>query len=132
MKKRVMALLTILACLSGSIVGLSNTGVKQNNYVAEASTLGEINALATAKLHLNTMAFSKKSLKDQLVFEGFSKKEANYAVKKCGANWKKQAAKKAQDYIDMMPLSKQQLVDQLKFEGFTDKQIKYGVKQVGY
>ena len=77
------------------------------------------------------MAFSKKGLADQLEFEKFSKEDAEWAVKNCGADWKEQAAKKAQDYLDMMSFSRDGLIDQLEFEGFTHKQAVYGVDKVG-
>lgn len=98
----------------------------------QAATLGENNALAKAKSYLEMMAFSKKELVNQLKFDGFTTKEAKYAVNNCKANWKKQATKKAKSYLETMPFSKKELIDQLKFDGFTTKQAKYGAKKAGF
>ena len=101
---------------------------------AFGATMGELNALASAKLYLSTMAFSYSGLVNQLEnFEGYSHAEAEYAVKNCGADWNEQAVKKAKEYLEVMPFSRKGLIDQLvQFEGFTKKQAEYGVKQNGY
>ncbi|MDD3186762.1 MAG: Ltp family lipoprotein [Anaerostipes sp.] len=93
------------------------------------ATTGEENALSKAYSYLDYSAFSKKGLIKQLEYEGFSNKEAKYAVKKCGANWKKQAYKKAQEYLDNQAFSKSGLINQLKYEGFTSSQAKYGANK---
>ncbi|MBQ6774045.1 MAG: Ltp family lipoprotein [Synergistaceae bacterium] len=99
---------------------------------AFGASLSEINALASAKLYLSTQAFSYKGLINQLVFEGYSRSEAEYAVKNCGADWNEQAAMKAKEYLEIMPMSRTKLIEQLVFEGFTKQQASYGVKQAGY
>lgn len=93
-------------------------------------TMGEQNALDKAYSYLDFTHFSKKGLKEQLKFEGFTDSECKYAVENCGANWKEQAAGKAQDYLDTMSFSKSGLRDQLEFEGFSDEQIDYAIKKV--
>lgn len=94
--------------------------------------IGCQNALSKAEDYLDYSAFSKKGLIDQLKYEGYSTKEAKYAVNHVKVNWKEQAAKKAKDYMDYSSFSKSGLIDQLKYEGFTDAQARYGAKQVGY
>ena len=64
-------------------------------------------------------------------FEGFSKKDARYGVDAQNANWKKQAALKAEQYLDGQAFSRQGLIQQLKFEGFTQAQAEYGVSKTG-
>lgn len=95
-------------------------------------SIGCQNALSKAEDYLDYMAFSKKGLIKQLKYEGYTTKEANYAVNHVSVSWKEQAAKAAQNYIDTMSFSKSGLIDQLKYEGFTQKQAEYGTKQVGY
>lgn len=95
-------------------------------------TLGELNALSSAKDYLNSMAFSYKGLIKQLKYEGFSEKEATYGADNCGANWKEQASKMAKEYMNSMSFSKSGLIKQLEYEGFTSEQAKYGAKAVGY
>lgn len=92
-------------------------------------TTGEANALSKAYNYLDTMAFSKLGLIEQLEYEGFTKKEAKYAVNNCGANWKEQAAKKAEQYLKSQSFSKSGLIEQLEYEGFTAKQARYGANK---
>ena len=78
-----------------------NGGIYGQTAEVQAATRGEKNALSKAKMYLKIMAFSKKGLVKQLKFDGFSDKEAKYGASKCGANWKKQAAKKAKEYLQI-------------------------------
>ena len=98
----------------------------------DATTLGERNALARAKSYLEYTSFSYIGLGKQLMYEGYTKEEAKYAVDNCGADWNEQAAKKAASYLEYSSFSRQGLLDQLKYEEFTDKQAQYAVKKVGY
>jgi hypothetical protein len=95
-------------------------------------TIGEKNALRSAKDYLNFSAFSYTGLVNQLKFEGFSDEEAKYGADNCGANWNEQAAKSAEQYLNFSSFSRSGLIDQLKFEGFTSEQAEYGVSVVGY
>lgn len=101
--------------------------------VVDSITIGQKNALQSAKNYLAlTSGFSYTGLKDQLLYEGFTEKEAIYAVDNCGADWNEQAALSAKGYISMGGFSKQGLLDQLLYEGFTQAQAEYGVSAVGY
>jgi hypothetical protein len=95
-------------------------------------TLGEQNALSSAKNYLNTTAFSYNGLIKQLEYEKYSDKESKYAVDNCGADWNEQAAKKAKEYLNTSSFSRKELIDQLIYEGFTQKQAEYGASKVGY
>ena len=77
------------------------------------------------------MAFSSEGLIRQLKFEGFSDSDTKYGVDNCGANWNKQAVKKAKEYLSVMSFSRDRLIEQLKFVGFTQSQAEYGVLQAG-
>lgn len=99
---------------------------------ADEPTLGEKNALQSAKSYLDYSAFSAKGLKEQLEFEGYSSDEAQYAVDHCGADWMEQAALSAKQYMDYSSFSKQALIEQLEFEGFTHEQAEHGAEAVGY
>ena len=96
------------------------------------ATLGEKNALNTAKQYLNYTAFSYKGLVEQLEFEGYTSEEAKFGADNCGADWNEQAAKCAQQYMDYTSFSRSGLIDQLEYEGFTKEQAEYGAKVVGY
>jgi hypothetical protein len=94
-------------------------------------TTAQENAIASAENYLDFSAFSRKGLIEQLKFEGYSIKDATYAVDAVSPNWNEQAAKAAKDYLDYSSFSRSGLIDQLEFEGYTTKQATYGVNQTG-
>lgn len=132
MKKRIRQFIIGMLVALTLVSTVPITYVTPQATIVEAATTGQKNALRKAKLYLSVMPFSKKGLRKQLEFDGFSSKEAKYGVNHCGANWKKQAYKKAKQYLDIMAYSKQGLIDQLLFDGFTKKQAKYAVKRCGF
>ncbi len=97
-----------------------------------STTIGQDNALKSAKEYLKTSSFSYYGLVEQLKYEGFSTDEATYAVDNCGADWNEQAAQAAQDYLDIMSFSRSELIDQLVYDGFSKDQAEYGVSAAGY
>lgn len=107
----------------------SNSFSSNNN---KNATIGETNALASAKIYLNSMAFSYSGLIEQLEFEGYTNSDATYAANNCGADWYEQAALSAKTYLNVMPFSRDGLIEQLQYEGFTYEQAAYGAEQNGY
>ena len=99
--------------------------------VSYATTMGQKNALASAKEYLNFTAFSYQGLIKQLEHEKYSREDAAYGADNCGTNWNEQAAKKAKEYL-RLSLSRDRLIDHLKFDGFTHEQAVYGVTANGY
>ena len=95
-------------------------------------TLGQKNALASAKNYLSFTAFSYEGLIEQLEFEDYSHEDAVFAADNCGADWNEQAAKSAKSYLSFSSFSRQSLIDQLEFEGFTHEQAVYGAEANGY
>lgn len=96
-----------------------------------AGTVSQQQAVAKAESYLNFQAFSKKSLVDQLKYEGFSDADSKYAVDNITVDWLEQAAKKAESYLDHQAFSRSGLIGQLKFEGFTAEEAKHGADAVG-
>lgn len=96
------------------------------------TSLGQENALQTAKDYLDILSFSYSGLVDQLEYEGYTHEEAVYAADNCGADWNQQAAFQAKSYLDIMNFSRQELIEQLEYDGFTSEQAEYGVKAAGY
>lgn len=96
--------------------------------------MGEQNALKSAKAYLSLgTGFSRSGLIGQLKYEGYTDSEAEYAVKNCGADWKKEAVKCAAAYLNLdIGFSKAKLIEQLEYEGFTHEQAVYGAEQNGY
>jgi hypothetical protein len=92
-------------------------------------TSGQENALRSAEDYLAYSAFSRKGLIEQLEYEGYSTKNATFAVDHVTVNWNEQAAQSAKDYLEYSPFSRQGLIEQLEYEGFTHEQAKYGVNQ---
>lgn len=97
-------------------------------------TMGQKNALRSAKSYLDFMPFSYTGLIKQLSdFEGYSEEDATYAADNCGADWNEQAAKCAENYLDFMSFSRDGLIEQLvRFEGYTQEQAEYAAAAVGY
>ena len=89
-------------------------------------TASMLRALDSAKNYLECSAFSKKGIKEQLEYEGFSEEEADYAAEHCNADWKEQAVEKAKSYIDFSAFSYTGLIEQLEYEGFTNEEATYG------
>ncbi|MHA7158667.1 Ltp family lipoprotein [Glutamicibacter endophyticus] len=97
----------------------------------ESGSTSQVNALETANDYLSFTAFSKKGLVEQLVYEKYSKADAEWAVDHVSVDWKEQAAKMAEQYLDYTSFSRQGLIDQLVYEGFSQEQAQYGVKRAG-
>lgn len=70
------------------------------------STSQKEQALRSANDYLTFMPFSKEGLIDQLLYEKYTRAEAEYAVNTVNANWKHQAARSAKNYLEIMPFSK--------------------------
>ena len=94
-------------------------------------TLGEKNALASAKNYLRFTAFSYEGLIGQLEFEQYSHEEAVYAADHCGADWNEQALKSAKNYLSFSAFSYDGLIRQLEFEQYTNEQAVYAVDHCG-
>lgn len=114
---------------------LSETEINEPFTTAEAEkstvTIGQKNALDSAKSYLRLMAFSYEGIIKQLEYEGFSNSEAVYAADNCEADWNEQALKSAKSYLDIMSFSYDGLVEQLEYEGFTHEQAVYGADNCG-
>jgi Host cell surface-exposed lipoprotein len=92
-------------------------------------TAAQENAVETAAAYLDYSGFSRSGLIDQLKYEGFSKKDAEFAVDVIGVNWNQQAVRVAKGYLDYDSFSRSGLIDQLEYEGFTPEQAEYGVQK---
>ncbi len=107
----------------------SDTPLSNNN---PSETLGQKNALKTAKAYLSYTSFSYTGLIKQLEYEKYSSEDAKYAADNCGADWNEQAAKMAKSYLDYSSFSRDSLITQLEYEGFTNAQAVYGAESSGY
>lgn len=94
---------------------------------AESISSEQSRAQSMAQKYLRTMSFSKSGLKEQLVFEGFTDIDAQWAVENIDVDWNDQAVKKAEDYARLMDMSNQGIYDQLIFEGFSPEQAQHGI-----
>jgi hypothetical protein len=104
-------------------------------------TASQENAVKEARSYLDTMAFSRQGLIDQLSSEygsQFPLVDAQFAVayleKNSEVDWNTQAVKSAKEYLDSQSFSCNGLIDQLSSEygsKFTDSQAKYGATQAG-
>ncbi|GAA1595014.1 Ltp family lipoprotein [Kribbella karoonensis] len=100
-------------------------------------TAGQEQAIGSAQSYLAYQAFSRKGLIKQLSSdygEGFSVKDATFAVDYLKVNWNEQAAKKAKEYLQMQHFSRKGLIHQLESsygEQFSHAQAVYGVNKAG-
>ena len=94
-------------------------------------TIGQRNALASAKSYLSFSEFSYTGLIEQLEYEKYSHEDAVYAADNCGADWNEQALKSAKSYLEYSAFSYTGLIEQLEYEGFTSDQARYGVDNSG-
>ena len=116
--------------LEQSATGQADEGATITLTVAKAPkpqlTSGQENALRSADSYISMSGFSRKGLIEQLEFEGYTTKDATFAVDHLDVNWSEQAARSAKSYLDMSPFSRQGLIEQLEFEGYTAEQAAYG------
>jgi hypothetical protein len=96
-------------------------------------TVAQEQAVISAESYLtNVGGFSRSGLIDQLKFEGFSGKDAEFAVDYVDPDWMEQAVISAESYMDNVGgFSRQGLIDQLEFEGFTAEEAEHGADEVG-
>lgn len=94
-------------------------------------TVSQTNARKKAEQYLDSSAFSRTGLIEQLEYEEFSKVDATYGVDALKVDWNEQAAKKAAQYLDSQAFSKNGLIEQLEFEGFSNEEATYGVSTTG-
>jgi hypothetical protein len=100
-------------------------------------TGGQQQAVDSAESYLSEgQGFSKQGLLNQLTSsfgEGFSKSDAEFAIKYLKPNWDKQAADSAKSYLgDGEGFSRSGLIQQLTSSygaGFTESQAEYGVNK---
>ena len=109
-----------------------NAIVENSDQPESSLTLGQENALRSAKQYIAVMDFSYTGLVEQLEYEGYSHDDAVYGADNCGADWMAEAAGNAKSYMDVMSFSRQGLLDQLLYEGYTQEQAEHGVASVGY
>ena len=90
-------------------------------------------AIEMAQSYLSTMPFSPNGLYDQLLFEGFSEEDSQFAIEHLIVDWDEMCYETAVSYItNVGGFSKKSLIHQLVYEGFTKKQAKKAVKRLGY
>ena len=94
--------------------------------------MGQQQAVDSAQSYLDMSGFSRKSLIEQLTYEGFSNVDAEFAVNYINPDWNAQAAQSAKSYLEMGGFSRKSLIQQLTYEGFTQAQAEYGASAAGY
>jgi hypothetical protein len=94
-------------------------------------TVSQQGAVQSAESYLSMGGFSKKSLAEQLNYEGFPKADIDFAIANVSVDWKEQCKQSAENYMEMGGFSKQSLTEQLQYEGFLPDEVSYGVQSVG-
>ena len=95
------------------------------------ATFKETEALTDAKGFVNNLAISKQKVIEGLEELGYSEDEIEYAIKNCGANWKKEAVDAAKNVRQQDPTwyNEENLTAVLKSAGFTSEEAAYGAEQ---
>ena len=117
----------------------TSTGKKAKSKPAKpAMTVSQQEAIQSAQQYLETEAFSRAGLIQQLsssAGEGFPMKDAVFAVNHITVNWNAQAVKSAKEYLQIEGgFSRAGLIQQLESqagEGFTHAQAVYAANHVG-
>ena len=90
-------------------------------------------AIEMAQNYLSCMPFSRSGLYDQLLYDGFSEQDSEFAVNCLVVDWDEMCYETAVSYItNVGGFSKKSLIHQLVYDGFTKKQAKKAVKKLGY
>ena len=90
-------------------------------------------AIEMAQNYLSCMPFSPSGLYDQLLYEGFSDEDSQFAIDHLIVDWDEMCYETAVSYItNVGGFSKKSLIHQLVYDGFTKKQAKKAVKRLGY
>jgi len=129
---------TIITLTALGVVAISTTAceVPEDGVTKTGKSTPRSEAVEAAKSYLDTMAFSREGLIDQLTSKagnGFARKNAVYAVDHADADWNAEAVEAAKGYLDAMAFSRSGLVDQLESKAgsqFTHAQAVYAVGKV--
>ena len=90
-------------------------------------------AIEAAISYVYCCDMSPIKLYDQLIFEGFSEEDSEFAVNHIDTDFDEECYNAAYSYVvNIGGFSKQGLINQLVFEGFTEEQAKKAVKRLGY
>ncbi len=95
--------------------------------ITTVATTPREGACALAASYLERTAFSYQGLIKQLKAGGCSDEDAVYAADNCGADWKEQAARRAQYHLDGMGIGRTQLIQMLLNDGFTEEEVAYAL-----
>lgn len=98
----------------------------------EPRSLSTRNAVRSADEYISGGGgFSRVGLVKQLLFEGFTTAEAQFAVGAVDANWEAQALISAASYLESSPFSARGLSKQLAHDGYTDGEAASAVSAIG-
>ena len=99
----------------------------------ESLPIEKRSAIEMAQNYLSCMPFSPSGLYEQLLFEGFSDEDSQFAIDHLIVDWDEMCYETAVSYItNVGGFSKKSLIHQLIYDGFTKKQAKKAVKRLGY
>ena len=115
--------------------------IESSTIFDDGMTMGQKNAIKSAKSYLSYSAYSREGLIDQLSSEygeAYSVDDATYAVNYLEDNnlvdWYEQAVKSAESYLSFSSYSREGLINQLTSEygeKFTTEQAEYAVSELG-
>ena len=117
---------------SGGNSNSNNNKVDTPTTPAPSGTNRQRQALDAARDYLDIFDMSKKALKQQLEFDGYSNSEVQYALNNITANWSQEALDAVKDYLDIFDMSIKEIRSQLEFDGYTDNEIQYALANMNF
>ena len=95
---------------------------------APAESADAEKAVSRAQIYLDMYPFSRQEIIDQLVFDGFSAEDAEYAADNCDADWTALAVRAATQMLSYFPeTTREDLLNILLTSGYTQEQAEAGV-----
>lgn len=79
---------------------------------------------------LESGAFSRSQLIEQLKAERISRVNATFGVDALGVDWGEQAILAAREYLESETMSRTELIEQLEYDGFTSEQAQRAAAHV--
>ena len=95
---------------------------------APAESAAAEKAVSRAKIYLDMYPFSRQEIIDQLVYDGYTQEDAEYAADNCDADWTELAVRAAKQMLRYYPeTSREDLLNILLTSGYTQEQAEAGV-----
>ena len=108
----------------------NTTQAAESGKPSDVLTKEEQDALDHALELLETIAYSRNGLINQMVYEGYDEAASAAAADHTGLDWKEQALKSAREYLHYLPMSLTGVAQMLEYDLFTPEEASYALEQL--